>query len=72
MGITIFVYIWREAILNKVAGEELRVNMVKSLMGLFLVISLKTERWRHPKSTLGRAILWKDHGTGMQASTGVP
>ena len=61
----IFVCIWQKAILNKVAREVLTVNMQRRLKGLFLVISLKTERWLHPKSTLGTAIPWKDHGTGL-------
>lgn len=43
MGITIFVCIWQEAILNKVARDELPVNMARNFMGLFLVIFVKTK-----------------------------
>lgn len=65
MGITISMCIWKKAILNKVARKVLTVNMARSFMRLFLVISLMTELWFHPKSTLGTAILWQDHGVSM-------
>lgn len=42
MAITVSVCIW-QAILNKVARDELTVNVTRSFIELFLVISFKTE-----------------------------
>lgn len=42
MGIIVSVCIW-QAILNKVARDELTVNVTRSFIGLFLVISFKTD-----------------------------
>lgn len=55
MGITTSVCTWKEAILSKVARKVLTVNMARSFMRLFLVVSLKTELQLHPKSTFGNS-----------------
>lgn len=67
-----YVWIWQHMyILSGVARLEFTVNRARSFTGLF-VISLKTEGWLDPKSTLGTAIIWKACSTSVQARTDLP